>query len=111
MGIFAPRDHLIALLPDSRAANKAERILLDAGFPDGEVIAVPGEDVVDLLKDPAKHSGLGTLLRQELSRMFETEEVYADHDFMLAARGAGFLAVYAPNKYRKQEAWRLIEAA
>ena len=73
------------------------------------MISVPGEDVVDLLKDHAKHSGLGTLLMQELSRMFETEEVYADHDLMLASRGAGFLAVYAPNKHRKEEIWRLIE--
>jgi len=109
LGIFAPRDHLIALFQDSQTAHKTERVLLNAGFPDDEVIAVAGEDVIDLLKDHAKHSGLGTLLMQELSRMFETEEVYADHDFKLASRGAGFLAVYAPTKHRKDEAWRLIE--
>jgi hypothetical protein len=111
LGVFAPRDHLIALFPDFASAHRAERNLLDAGFPQDGVIAVPGHDVVSLVKEKARHSGLGSLLMQELSRMFETEEVYADHDFKLASRGAGFLAVYAPNKSRKREAWKLIEPA
>jgi len=111
LGIFAPRHHLVALFPDLAAARKAERNLLDAGFREDEVVAVPGEDVVDLLSDQARHSGLGTLIMQELSRMFETEEVYVDHDLKLAARGAGFLAVHAPNKSRKEGAWKLIEPA
>ena len=85
--------------------------MLDAGFPEDEVIAVPGADVVKLVKEHASHSGLGSLLMQELSRMFETEEVYADHDRKLAARGAGFLAVHAPNESSKQKAWKLIEPA
>ena len=96
MGVFAPRDHLIALFPDFPSARLAERALLDGGFPQDEVIALPGEDVILLVKEHASHSGLGTLLMQELSRMFETEEVYADHDFKLATQGAGFLAVHAP---------------
>jgi len=48
---------------------------------------------------------------QGLSRMFETEEVYADHDFKLASRGAGFLAVHAASDAKKQQAWKLIESA
>lgn len=111
LGIFAPRQHLVALFPDLAAARKAERNLLDAGFREDEVIAVPGEDVVNLLKTHARHSGLGTFVMQELSRMFETEEVYADHDLKLASGGAGFLAVHAPNKSVKQGAWKLIEPA
>jgi len=111
MGIFAPRDHLIAMFPDFPSARLAERALLDGGFPQDEVIAVPGEDVILLVKEHASHSGLGTLLMQELSRMFETEEVYADHDFKLATQGAGFLAVHAPNGPTKQKAWKLIEPA
>jgi len=111
MGIFAPRGYLVALFPDLSAAVKAERSLLDAGFPPAEVIAVPGEDVVRLVNEEASHSGVGTLVMQGLSRMFETEEVYADHDFKLASRGAGFLAVHAPSDAKKHEAWRLIEPA
>ena len=111
MGIFAPRGYVIALFPDLPAAAKAERSLLDAGFPPDEVIAVPGEDVVRLVKEEASHSGVGTALMQGLSRMFETEEVYADHDFKLASQGAGFLAVHAASDAKKHQAWKLIEPA
>jgi hypothetical protein len=111
LGIFDPHHYLIAMFPDFAAAEKAERNLLDAGFPEDEVVAAPGEDVVALVNEHAKHSGLGTLLMQQLSRMFETEEVYADHDFKLASHGAGFLAVRAPHQARKREAWKLIEPA
>ena len=109
MGIFAPRGYVIALFPDLSAAAKAKRNLLDAGFPPDEVIAVAGEDVVTLVKEHAGHSGAGTFLMQGLSRMFETEEVYADHDFKLASKGAGFLAVHAAGDARKHKAWKLIE--
>ena len=109
MGIFAPRGHLVALFADFPVAQKAERNLLDAGFPEDEVIAVPGDAVIELVNEHARHSGPGDLLMQGLSRMFETEEVYADHDFKLAAGGAGFLAAHAPNQRRKQDAWKLIE--
>lgn len=111
MGIFAPRGYLVALFPDLSGAAKAERSLLNAGFPPDEVIAAAGEDVVNLVKEEAGHAGVGTLVMQGLSRLFETEEVYADHDFKLASRGAAFLAVHAPNDARKREAWRLIEPA
>jgi hypothetical protein len=110
-GIFGPRDYLVALFPDLTSARKAERTLLDAGVPEADVIVTSGEDVVDLVQEHARHSGLATLLMQQLSRLFETEEVYADHDFELAARGAGFLAVRAPTESRKQEVWKLIEPA
>jgi len=111
MGIFAPRGFVVALFPDLSAAVKAERSLVDAGFPPDEVIAVPGEDVVILVKEHASHTGVGTLLMQGLSRMFETEEVYADHDFKLASEGAGFLAVHAAGDTKKHQAWKLIEPA
>jgi hypothetical protein len=111
MGVFAPRGYVVALFPDLAGALKAERNLLDAGFPPEEVVAVPGEDVVNLVKEHASHAGVGTIVMQGLSRMFETEEVYADHDFKLASRGAGFLAVHAPGDAQKHQAWKLIEPA
>ena len=111
LGVFAPRDHLVALFPAFSVAQMAERILLDAGFPEDEVIAAAGEDVVELVKEHARRSGIGSFVMQQVSRLLETEEVYADHDFWLASRGAGFLAVHAPNKFSKQKAWELIEPA
>jgi hypothetical protein len=41
--------------------------------------------------------------------MFETEEVYADHDLKLASRGAGFLAVHAASDIKKHAAWKIIQ--
>ncbi len=111
MGIFAPLGYVIALFPNLEAAARAQRALLDAGFPQNEVIAVPGEDVVNLTKEHAEKSGLGSLLMQGLSRMFETEEVYADHDVKLASQGAGLLAVHAANEAKKLAAWKIIEPA
>jgi len=35
MGIFAPRGYVVALFPNLSAAMKAERNLLDAGYPPG----------------------------------------------------------------------------
>ncbi len=109
MGVFAPRGYVIALFPDLQVAERAERALLGAGFPADEVIAVPGQDVVNLVKENAHKTGVGTMVMQGLSRMFETEEVYADHDFELASRGAGYLAVRAPSDARKHQAWKMIE--
>ena len=107
-GVFS-RNYLIALFPDLSGAALAERSLCSAGFPRDEVVAVPGDDVVNFTKEHAEHSGLGTLLMQALSRMFETEEVYADHDVKLASRGAGFLAVHAPDDAKKHAAWAIIQ--
>ena len=111
MGIFAPRGYVVALFTDLNGAARAERYLLDGGFPPDKVIAVPGEDVVKLVKEKAVHASVGAIVMQGLSRMFETEEVYADHDFKLASQGAGFLAVHAASDARKHRAWRLIEPA
>jgi hypothetical protein len=111
LGIFDPHHYLIALFPDQAAARKAERSLLDAGFRDDQVVAAPGEQVVELVREHARNAGLVALVMQGLSRMFETEEVYADHDFKLCSRGAGSLAVYAPSQSRKQHAWKLIRPA
>ena len=66
MGIFAPRGYVVALFPDLSATAKAERNLLDAGFPPDEVIAVPGDDVVQLVKEHASHSSVGTFVMQGL---------------------------------------------
>ena len=111
MGVFAPRGYIVALFTDFAFAERAERNLLDAGFAPDEVIAVPGEDVVNLVKEHAHKSGVGTLVMQGLSRMFETEEVYADHDFELASQGACYLAVRATGEVRKRQAWKHIEPA
>jgi hypothetical protein len=110
-GIFYPTDYLVAVFPDMVAARRAEHALRFAGFGEDDVISVPGSDVVRFAEDHLQNSSLWGLLMQQLSRMFATEEVYADRDLKLAEGGAAFLAVYCPQEVRKNEAWEIIEAS
>jgi hypothetical protein len=108
-GIFYPQNYLLAIFPNFEEAARAERQLLNAGFLQEDVVAVPGEDVVEHAEEHLKKQGLWSLLMQELSRIFETEEVYADKDYELARQGAGFVAAYCPSDPLKEKAWRAMD--
>jgi hypothetical protein len=108
-GIFYPTDYLVAVFPDIAIARRAEHALGFGGFLDDDVITVPGQEVVRFAEEHLQNSSLWGMLMRELSRVFATEEVYADHDLELARGGAAFLAVYCPNGKRKDEAWEIIE--
>src|SRR5580658_6056229 len=109
-GIFYPADYLVAIFPDIAIARRAEHALGFAGFLDAEVITVPGEEVVRFAEEHLQNSSLWGMLMQQASRMFATEEVYADHDLRLAREGAAFLAAHCPTEKRKDEAWEIIES-
>lgn len=109
-GIFYPTDYLVAVFPDIAVARRAEHALGFGGFLDDDVITVPGEEVVRFAEEHLQHSSPWGMLMQQLSRMFATEEVYADRDLRLARGGAAFLAAYCPTLKRKDEAWEIIEA-
>ena len=108
-GIFYPTDYLVAIFPDIAMARRAEHALGFGGFLDEDVITVPGEEVVRFAEEHLQNSSLWGMLMQQASRMFATEEVYADHDLKLAREGAAFLAAYCPSEKRKDEAWEFIE--
>jgi len=108
LGVFYPRHYMIAVFQDLKAARAAEEGLFNAGFAPEDVAAVPGEQVA---AEHVMNNGLIAMFMQGLSRMFQTEETYADHDVELALRGAAFLMVYCPSDQRKQQAWLLIEPA
>ena len=108
-GIFYPRDYMIAIFKNYAPAEISVRRLRDAGFKPDNAIAVPGEEVVRFAEENLKKKGLWALLMQELSRIFETEEVYADRDLHLASEGAGFVAIHCPTDAVKDNAWTLLE--
>jgi len=108
-GVFYPSHYLIALFPDVKVAERAERKLLSCGFKNDNVVAVSGEELLHYAEDSIREHGVWALLMQELSRMFATEEVYADQDLDLAAHGAALLAVYCPSGTAKNKAWALLE--
>jgi len=111
LGVFYPKHYLLAVFPDLREAEEAARRLVLAGRPSEDVIAVPGEDVIDLMEEHHKNDGLWGLLMTEMSRLIDTEAVYADEDLKIAKRGAAFLAVRCRSEAAKLRVWSKIEPA
>lgn len=109
IGVFSPKRYLLAVYPDVESALRAARTLRDAGFPGQDVVAVPGEDMVQLAREELQRKGFWVLLTHQLSRMLGTEESYTDHDLALAREGAGFLVAYCPTQSDKRRVWRILE--
>jgi len=107
MGVFYPKHYLIAVFRDLETAQGAARKLRLARFAEGEVIAVPGREIIELTRE---ESGPGSMLMQTLSRFFATEQVSHDSDLALAQRGAAFVCVHCPTEENKQEAWKAVRA-
>jgi hypothetical protein len=108
-GIFYPKGYLVAVFRDYPTAVNAEKQVRHSGVPEDQVIAVPGQDVVDWTEENLVKKGLWATLMRELSRLFATEEIYNRNDLEHAKRGAAFLAVHCPTDARKQSAWNLIK--
>ena len=108
-GIFYPRNYLMAVFPEMTAAEHAKHLLRDGGFQEDDVIAIPGAEVVRFAAELRTKDGVWSILMQQLSRAFGTEERYTDHDLDLASKGAGFVAVYCPTENLKNDAWKTIE--
>lgn len=108
-GIFYPTDYVVAVFPDLAVARRAEHALGFAGFLDDDVITVPGAEVVRFAEEHLQNSSLWGMLMRQASRMFATEEVYADYDLRLARGGAAFLAAHCLDEKRKDEAWEIIQ--
>jgi hypothetical protein len=108
-GIFYPKDYLIAIFPETAAADHAVLTLRNSGFVEEDVIAVSGVDVLEFAEEHLKKDGLWSALMQKVSRLIGTEERYTDHDLKLASEGAAFVAVYCPTEELKNEAWQTLE--
>jgi hypothetical protein len=107
MGVFYPKHYLIAVFGNLETAQAVARKLRLAGFAEGEVIAVSGQDVIQLTKE---ESGPGSFLMQALSRFFATEQLSHDSDLNLAQQGAAFVAVHCPIEENKQQAWVAVHS-
>jgi hypothetical protein len=106
LGIFYPKHYLIAVFRHLSAAQKATSKLRLAGFDEDEVIAVGGDDVLELEKE---ESGPASAVMQAASRFFATEQVSHDKDLNLAQQGAGFVAVHCPDQKTRDEAWAVLK--
>jgi hypothetical protein len=105
LGVFYPTHYLIAIFSSLEQALAAERQLRGLGFSGDEVIAVPGFDLEDLVREEASEGGVSGYLMREFSRFLHTEAAYTDVDLKQAGRGAAFLAVHCPDESAKQAVW------
>jgi hypothetical protein len=87
LGVFYPNHYLIAVFRKLETAQQAVKKLRLAGFAEYAVIAVTGQDFIELAKE---ETGLGSFLMQALSRFFATEQMSHDSDLDLAQHGAAF---------------------
>jgi hypothetical protein len=104
LGLFYPTHYMIAVFSSLEHAESAEHQLRNAGFSQDEVIAVPGEDLNELVLEEEVHGGIFGYLMKEFSRFLHTEAVYTDLDVKHANHGGAVLAVHCPEPRAKQSA-------
>ena len=113
LGIFYPKDYLLAIFPTLTEASSAKRVLEKGEFAERELLAVSGEEVVAYSQDQEKNKGVWSFLASGLagsvSRLIGTEAVYADADLAMAKEGRAFLVVHAPTEKKKSAAWAVLE--
>lgn len=107
MGVFYPKNHIVAVFPDPEIADRVVRRLWDFGFPHSDAIATDGRALIDLEK---QDTGVASFVMQSLSRFLATEQLYTDHDLHHARHGAGFVAVRCDTDRLKDDAWTIIKA-
>lgn len=105
LGVFYPNHYLIAVFRDRDTAHQVHGKLLSAGFLAEDVMALDGNDFVDLVQPD---TGLGTSVMQTLARFLSSEQNFADDDLLHARQGAGLLAAYCPTEALKERAWGIV---
>lgn len=108
LGIFYPKHCLLSAYSTFEDAEHARKDLKISGCEDNDVIAVPGEEVVQFAEEHLLKDGLWGMLMRNLSRAIGTEAVYADNDLAAAKKGAAFVAVHCPTEDAKRAAWKVI---
>ena len=91
---FYPKNFVFAAFPSYEFAEDAYRSLRDAGFPENEMLAATGPEILEFFDEYRKNEGaLGAAMRG-LSHLIDTEAKYIDTDIELAKTGAGFVVIH-----------------
>jgi hypothetical protein len=98
LGVFYPKHYIIASFPSFATTQEAAQALRRAGFPDDELLAIPGSEILKYFGEFRSDSGLWAGVMTMLSRAFGTEQAFADADADFAREGAGFLAIHCPDE-------------
>jgi hypothetical protein len=109
LGVFYPKHYIIATFPTFAATEEAAQALRRTGFPEDEVIAIPGSEILKYFIEFRSDSGLWAGVMTMLSRAFGTEQAFADADADFAREGAGFLAIHCPDEVQAKKIQSLVE--
>src|SRR5262249_16198465 len=105
LGVFYPESYILATFGSMDRAEGAAAKLRAAGFFIVEVMAVPGDDLINLMKEKTTPV---SVIMTGVSRFLDTEANYTDRDVRDAAAGAAIVAVYCPDERTKRSAWVLL---
>src|SRR5947209_2046932 len=108
LGVFYPKDFVIAAFQTLEVAKTAEHHLRNAGFPEEEMRAVPGSELLDFLSDLHERKGIVGDVMTHVSRFMGTEAEFEDTDIKEAKLGAGFLAVHCPTEPEAEKVHRML---
>lgn len=110
MGVFYPKNYLVAAFPSLKDANKAAAVLLGhVRISPADVLAASGDEVLQTLAEHSERQGAWGKLMRSVSRALATGEIYTDQDMERAARGAGFLFAYCPSESLKDKVWKALQ--
>jgi hypothetical protein len=76
LGVFYPKDYVIATFRSYENAASANDALRRAGFTEDESRAAPGSDLLNYFEELHEHSGVWGILMTELSRLIGTEAAF-----------------------------------
>ncbi len=108
LGVFYPELYILATFGSMDRADAAAAKLRMAGFSNEEVMAVPGSDLLELMKEETTPA---SVVMTGISRFLDTEANYNDRDVRDAAAGAAIVAVYCPDERTKRSAWVMLREA
>lgn len=95
-GAFYPKNYVLAVFADEAMAKQASDAALGAGFSSDEVIVASGADVVTRERDVEADKGIFSRIGEQWSKLYTDESADSQTLVNLAAQGAAFVLVYAP---------------
>ncbi len=97
-GVFYPKNYVIGVFADETAARRAGDGARAAGFSEDGVIVASGADVVAHEQEVEEEQGVFAKIGEQLSKLYTDESAASQALVKLAAGGAGFVFVYAPEE-------------
>jgi len=97
-GVFYPKNYVLAVFADVATARNAGAGARAAGFSEDDIIVASGADVIAHEHDVESEKGMFAKIGEQLSKLYTDESAASQALVKLAAGGAGFVMIYAPEE-------------